>query len=155
SFARFVMRERRPEVRLVELRPELRREVELRVSGAPEQKIAEPLFSSRADEEIDLPDRHRRQASVEEGLVDGLRVERARGRLPRERARRVDELLATTVRERQRERHRRLARRLPRELLESLTDTRREAIDAADRPELDLVLEELLALIHEKFEQEL
>src|SRR5215470_2325000 len=53
-----VLRERRIERRLIEVRPRTSGEVQLRVRALPQQEIAEPLLAAGTDEEVDL--RHRR-----------------------------------------------------------------------------------------------
>src|SRR5678815_1218801 len=58
ALTRMEIHQRRLEVHRPELRPQAVAEVQLGVGGFPEQEVAQPALTTRADEEIDR--RHRR-----------------------------------------------------------------------------------------------
>src|SRR5437763_7007014 len=69
---------------LSELRPHRLREVELRVRTFPQHEVAEPLFATRANQQVDVSHRARIMIDFGEQLPEVLASERIVGATPRD-----------------------------------------------------------------------
>mmetsp|Transcript_43885 Transcript_43885/g.125554 ORF Transcript_43885/g.125554 Transcript_43885/m.125554 type:complete len:243 (+) Transcript_43885:177-905(+) len=79
------------------LGPVLVEEKHLRVRKLVHQKVAEPALTRCADEDIGVGNVSRQQPSLDRVLVDLLRLQRARGDLPRKRLASMHHIAATAV----------------------------------------------------------
>src|SRR5690606_4940421 len=153
--ARLIIRNRREQVGLVEVRPERVGEVQLRVRGRPDEEVADAELAARADEEVDRADLHGGEDRAEQALVDALGIELALRRALGDLARRVRDLLAAAVGQRERQRHPIEARGLRLHALEDLGDVLRQPRAAADGAQADALVDELVALRDQELLEEL
>ena len=155
ALAALVARDGGEEVALGEVGPEHVGEVQLGVREAVEEEVRDAPLAAGADDEI-------RIAHGEAGHVGAERVGRhvveadaARGDGLGELARRVRNLFAAAVREREREGHLPVLLALAAERVEDGAHQGGEPPEVADGVEANAVVEDLVALVEEEVAQEL
>src|SRR5439155_3913799 len=122
---------------------------ELRVRGLPEEKIRDAELPAGADQEVRVGQSVRVEAVPEELLVDLAERDSALPVRRHDPARRVHDLGPPTVREGQHEGQPGRFREEALGVAEDVAAVLRKEVDAADGPELDVVLLQLLALLEQ------